>query len=74
MHIDEHWQPVASMMKNWKLDDMMVESAGMLAYEDDDVVGLSHSYSKNEDSHVGLMIIAKANILTREVLRADGLD
>jgi hypothetical protein len=75
MHLDEHWQPVKALLSRWKYDDMIVHSAGMLAYEDDDVVGLSHSYSQTGDSHVGVMLIAKKNILTREVIDTtwDGL-
>lgn len=74
MNIDEHWSPVKEMMANWKIDNMRVESAGILAYEDDDVVGLSHSRSPGTDANIGMMLIYKPNIRLREVLFSDDMD
>lgn len=71
MELGDGWKPVAELLKDWKFDDGKTISAGVLAYEDDDVVGLSHTFSPGTDSFLSLILIAKKNILTREVLLDD---
>lgn len=66
MHINEGWAPVAEHLKNWKIDNMLVKSAGILVYDDDDVIGLGLSISeangKENEMIFGLQLIFKANI------------
>jgi hypothetical protein len=66
MHISEGWVPVAEHLKNWKLNNMLVKSAGILVYDDGDVIGLGLSISEanGQDNEMvfGLQLIFKANI------------
>lgn len=71
MEVGDGWKPIKHLLDDWKHDDMNVISAGLVAYEDDDVVGLSHSYSPSNDTSLSLILIAKKNIIEREVLYID---
>ncbi len=67
MIISEGWAPVADHMRNWKLDNMYVESVGRLVYDDGDVIGLGLSFSEangtGNEAVFGLQLIFKANIV-----------
>jgi hypothetical protein len=67
----EAWEPVADLMKGWSLSDMETVTAGVLAYEDDDVVGFSSTYSPSTSAYVDIQLVLKRNILSREVLFSD---
>lgn len=71
MEVGDGWKPIKHLLDDWKCDDMNVISAGLVAYEDEDVVGLSHSHSLSGDTFLSLILIAKKNILKREVLYVD---
>lgn len=66
--ISDGWTPVVSALSDFKFDDMQVITAGIVVYEDDDMLGLSTSYNPKSESFFGLQLIAKKNILLREVL------
>lgn len=67
-HVHEGWTPVIDALSDFKFDDMLVHSAGIFAYEDDDMVGLTSSLNEKSESVFGLQLIAKSNIRLREVL------
>lgn len=73
MEVGDGWKPIAGLMRDWKFDDMTCVSVGVLAYEDDDVVGLACTYSPGTDAYLSVSLIAKKNILNREVI-IDELD
>lgn len=66
-HISDGWQPVVEALADFKFDDMLIDSSGLLVYEDDDVVALTTSLASGTDSAFGLQIIAKSNITRHEV-------
>jgi hypothetical protein len=67
-YITDEWKPVVEALSKFKYDDMKVLTAGFVVYEDDNVVAISHSVSESTESTFGLQLIAKSNILKREVL------
>ncbi len=67
-HISDGWRPVIESLSHFKYDDMKVESAGYVVYEDEDMVALTATYSAVTESAFGLQLIAKSNILKREVV------
>ena len=56
------------VMANFNYDDMEVVSAGLNVYEDDHVVALTTSFSAPTEASYGMQLIAKSNIISREVL------
>lgn len=68
---DDGWQSIVNIMKDWSPTKLETISVGIVAYEDDDVVGLSLTHSPSTDAYIGVMLIWKKSILTREVLVND---
>jgi hypothetical protein len=67
-HISEGWRPVMETLADFRYDDMKVISAGIVVYEDDEIIGISATYSFQTEAAYGLQLIAKSNIISREVL------
>ncbi len=70
MQISPGWDTVVDHLAHWNLNDMRVSSVGMLAYEDDDVVGLALSISAAGGQVFGLQLIVKNNIIEWKELDA----
>lgn len=67
-HINEGWKPVIDSVRGFRFSEMECESAGLLAFEDDDFIALTTTYNDATKESFGLQIIARRNILQYEVL------
>lgn len=67
-HITDGWRPVMETMADFKFDNMQCESAGYVVYEDEYVIALTTTWNEETESAFGLQLIAKQNILSREVI------
>jgi len=68
MAISDGWKPIEAMIERAKEHGSTVQTVGLFAYEDDEMVAVGLSRDTGDESILGLQIIHKSNILSRREL------
>lgn len=69
-NINEGWKPVMDSIKSFKFSEMECETAGFLAYEDEDFIAVTGTFNEATGESFGLQIIARKNVVQYEVIYA----
>lgn len=69
LHISQGWQDLRTALNDFRPENLLVTTVGLVAEESDEVLVMGLSFSESTKTWFGLQVIAKNSIQSREELK-----